>query len=80
MTQDRRNDLGGKMSWFLIAAMVAGFSAFAWAQALKGEEKADKAIVLINEEKIRIAVLETNFQAISFQLSEIKLLIKTMGH
>lgn len=80
MTTDRRSDLGNKLSWLLIVTLVAGFSAFAWAQANKGDEKAERAITIINEDKVRIAVLEANYIAINYRLDEIRTLIKAGIH
>lgn len=78
MVTDRRNDLGGKLAWFLVALMITGFTGFAWAQALKGEAKADEAIQGVSENKLKIAVLTANFEAVNYRLDEIKTLIKSI--
>lgn len=72
----RRNDLGGKLSWLLIAAMLTGFAGISWATAIKGGEKADEALKKIGEQEIEIAVLKTNFTAINYRLDEIKALVQ----
>lgn len=77
-TIDRRQDVGSKISWLLIAAMVAGFANSAWSSAQRGMEKADKAIEMVNEDKNRITRLETEYEGITYRLEEIKLLIKSV--
>lgn len=72
----RRNDLGGKLSWFLIALMLTGFAGVAWATAIRGGEKADDAITQVGTLKTEIAVLQANFSAISYRLDEIKSIVQ----
>lgn len=74
--QDRRNDIGGKLSWLVISIMLAGFGGFAWYTANKGIDKADAAMVVVNINSNRITKLETQYEAINYRLEEIKTLIK----
>ncbi len=78
-SSERRNDIGNKLSWLLIAAMIAGFAGVAWASSIKGIEKADEALKQVSEARVEIAVIKANYQAINYRLDEIKSLIKNTG-
>lgn len=73
---ERRNDIGGKLSWLLVAAIVGSIGNIAWAQATKGEVKADLAMEKTSKNSTEIEVLKTKFDNISYRLDEIKALIQ----
>lgn len=76
MPEDKRSDIGNKISLLLIAAMITGFAGIAWATAIKGGDKAEIALTQIGDARVEIATLKANFVAISYRLDEIKSLIK----
>lgn len=75
-TFDRRNDLGAKLGYALVVASIMGFSGVAWAMAMRGGDRADDAIRMVNEDRQRLTRVETQFESINYRLDEIKTLIK----
>lgn len=72
----RLSDLAVKLGYALIAASLIGFAGVAWATAMRGGDKADEAIKMVNEDRQRLARIETQFEGINYRLDEIKTLIK----
>ena len=74
--ENRRNDVGSKITWSVLLAAVLGFAGIAWATAVSGGNKADVAVTMLNGDRAmnaeKITRLETQFQAVMFRLETIE--------
>ena len=73
---ERRNDIGMKIYPAIILACVLGFAGFAWAQAMKGETKADQAIAMVNTQALEIASMKGDMKYILKGIDDIKASLK----
>ena len=73
---DRRNDVSTKLAWLIIAGLLGCIGSASAYQGIKAQDKADKAIEMVNDDRNRLIRLETQFESISYRLSEIKTILE----